>query len=116
MAEAETPSPLLRCVHKCLNPSSSPLELGGSVSSVGPKLRRSSKEHAGRNRAEKTLGYKYLLVSEYVARRKRFPGAAPYCAEWAAHNLAIFLEHQSYIEDPATVRPRLDRCLAERFA
>ncbi|KAH8097356.1 potassium channel [Aureococcus anophagefferens] len=76
----------------------------------------SSKEHAGRNRAEKTLGYKYLLVSEYVARRKRFPGAAPYCAEWADHNLAIFLEHQSYIEDPTTVRPRLDRCLAERFA
>ncbi|KAK7241564.1 potassium channel, partial [Aureococcus anophagefferens] len=62
----------------------------------------SSKEHAGRNRAEKTLGYKYLLVSEYVARRKRFPGAAPYCAEWADHNLAIFLEHQSYIEDPTT--------------
>lgn len=47
MAEAETPSPLLRCVHKCLNPSSSPLELGGSVGSAGPKLRRSSKEHAG---------------------------------------------------------------------
>ena len=44
MAEAETPSPLLRCVHKCLNPSSSPPELGGSV---GAKLRRSSKEHAG---------------------------------------------------------------------
>lgn len=44
MAEAETPSPLLRCVHKCLNPSSSPPELGGSV---GSKLRRSSKEHAG---------------------------------------------------------------------
>ncbi|KAK7248451.1 potassium channel [Aureococcus anophagefferens] len=76
----------------------------------------SSKEHAGRNHAEKTLGYKYLLVSEYVARRRRFPGAAPYCAEWADHNLAIFLEHQSYIEDPATVRPRLDRCLAEGFA
>ncbi|KAH8074542.1 potassium channel [Aureococcus anophagefferens] len=76
----------------------------------------SREEHAGRNRAEKTLGYKYLLVSEYVARRKRFPGAAPYCAEWADHNLAIFLEHQSYIEDPTTVRPRLDRCLAERFA
>ena len=76
----------------------------------------SSKEHAGRNRAEKTLGYKYLLVSEYVARRRRFPGAAPYCAEWADHNLAIFLEHPSYIEDPTTVRPRLDRCLAERFA
>ncbi|KAH8097358.1 potassium channel [Aureococcus anophagefferens] len=76
----------------------------------------SSKEHAGRNHAEKTLGYKYLLVSEYVARRRRFPGAAPYCAEWADHNLAIFLEHQSDIEDPATVRPRLDRCLAEGFA
>ncbi|KAH8074544.1 potassium channel [Aureococcus anophagefferens] len=76
----------------------------------------SSKEHAGRNHAEKTLGYKYLLVSEYVARRTRFPGAAPYCAEWADHNLAIFLEHQSDIEDPATVRPRLDRCLAEGFA
>ena len=44
MAEAETPSPLPRCVHKCLNPSSSPPELGGSV---GAKLRRSSKEHAG---------------------------------------------------------------------
>jgi hypothetical protein len=47
MAAAETPSPLIRCVHKCLNPSSSPPELGGSIGSVGPKLRRSSKEHAG---------------------------------------------------------------------
>ena len=75
-----------------------------------------NQRHAGRNHDERALGYKYLLVSEYVARRKRFPGAAPYCAAWADHNLAIFLEHQSYIEDPATVRPRLDRCLAEGFA
>ena len=72
-----------------------------------------NKEHSGRNYKEKMLGYKYLLVSEYVARRKRFPGAAPYCAEWADHNLAIFLEHQSYIADPSTVRPNVDRCRAE---
>ena len=76
----------------------------------------SSKEHAGRNHAEKTLGYKYLLVSEYVARRTRFPGAVPYCDKWAAHNLAIFLEHQSYIEDPATIEPGVGRCRAEAFA
>ena len=47
-AEGETPSPLLRCVHKCLTPSSSPSEPGpsvGSVGSAGPKLRRSSREH-----------------------------------------------------------------------
>ena len=73
----------------------------------------SSEDHAGRNAEEKALGYKYLLVSEYVARRTRFPGAVPYCDKWAAHNLAIFLEHQSYIADPSTVRPNVDRCRAE---
>ena len=73
----------------------------------------SSEDHAGRNAEEKALGYKYLLVSEYVARRTRFPGAVPYCDKWAAHNLAIFLERQSYIADPSTVRPNVDRCLAE---
>ena len=75
-----------------------------------------NQRHAGRNHDERALGYKYLLVSEYVARRKRFPGAAPYCEAWAAHNLAIFLEHQSYIEDPATIEPGVGRCRAEAFA
>ena len=44
-AQGETPSPLLRCVHKCLTPSSSPSDPGPSVGSAGPKLRRSSREH-----------------------------------------------------------------------
>ena len=44
-AQGETPSPLLRCVHMCLTPSSSPSEPGPSVCSAGPKLRRSSREH-----------------------------------------------------------------------
>ncbi|KAH8052173.1 potassium channel [Aureococcus anophagefferens] len=43
-------------------------------------------------------------------------GAVPYCEAWAAHNLAIFLEHQSYIEDPATIEPGVGRCRAEAFA
>ena len=73
-------------------------------------------EHAGRNSDERNLGYKYLLVSEFVARRRAFPGELPYCAAWADHNRKIFLEHQSYIDDPASVEPSLARCAAEAFA
>ena len=72
--------------------------------------------HSGRSYAENALGYKYLLVSEFVARRRAFPGELPYCAAWADHNRKIFLEHQSYIDDPASVEPSLARCAAEAFA
>ena len=74
-----------------------------------------NKEHSGRNYKEKMLGYKYLLVSEYVARRRRFPGAAPYCQAWAEHNLDIFLRHQTYIMRRQTIHPNLERCIAEAF-
>ena len=74
-----------------------------------------SQEHAGRNHKEKTLGYKYLLLSEYVARRRKFQGDPPYCPEWAQHNLDIFLRHHSYIMRRQTIHPNLDRCIAEAF-
>ena len=72
--------------------------------------------HSGRSYAENALGYKYLLASEYAARRERFPGPPPYCAGWAAHNRAIFLAKQTAIADAATVAPGADRCAAEAFS
>ena len=74
-----------------------------------------SMEHAGRNVREKRLGYKYLLASEFAARRKKFGGATPYCRRWAEHNLDIFLRHQSYINRRQTIHPNIDRCVAESF-
>ena len=74
-----------------------------------------SQEHTGRNIKEKKLGYKYLLASEYAARRRKFPGPPPYCTRWAEHNLDIFLRHQSYIARRQTIFPSIDRCVAEAF-
>ena len=75
-----------------------------------------SAHHAGRNLQEQRLGYKYLLVTEFEARRKALRGEEPpYCENWARHNIDIFLRRQSYIQRRQTIHPNADRCKAEEF-
>ena len=74
-----------------------------------------SPQHAGRNFGEQTLGYKFLLVSEFEKRLRANGGVAPYCGDWARHNLDIFLRRQSYIQRRQTIHANVDRCRSEAF-
>ena len=74
-----------------------------------------SSQHAGRNFGEQTLGYKFLLVSEFENRLRANEGVAPYCGDWAQHNLDIFLRRQSYIQRRQTIHANVDRCRSEAF-
>ena len=81
-----------------------------------------SPEHTGRSAAEKQLGYKYLLASEFAARYRTFRRAhgptapLPYCADWAKYNLDIFLRHQTLIQRRQSLTPGLRLCEEESFA
>jgi len=72
-------------------------------------------QHAGRNLGEQTLGYKFLLVSEFENRLRANEGVVPYCGDWAQDNLDIFLRRQSYIQRRQTIHANVDRCRSEAF-
>jgi len=95
-------------------------------------------QHTGRSLAEKNIGYKYLLASELAARllsrrrRRRQreeegPSSSssssssgenqqvPYCANFAKHNLDLFLRHQTLIERRQSINPGLFLCDTEAF-
>lgn len=81
-----------------------------------------SESHTGRSIAEKRLGYKYFLASEFTARARAFrkvhgsDAPLPYCHDWAKHNLQIFLRHQTLVERIESLNhTSLALCRAEAF-
>lgn len=77
--------------------------------------------HTGRSFAERNLGYKYLLASEFKARVEEFRAVngpdtpLPYCTDWAKHNRDVFIRRQTVVKSAASLNTSLALCQSETF-